>query len=40
MNQLNNFNEPKDIISGGLSNKSMDGYKGLGPAHNIDLFNK
>ena len=48
MNRLNNFNEPKDIIGGGLSNKTTnqfgapitDGYKGLGPAHNINLFNK
>ncbi|MGM5480118.1 MAG: hypothetical protein ACQESC_01540 [Nanobdellota archaeon] len=40
MNQLNNFGGSKDIITGGSSNKSMDGYKGLGPAHNIDLFNK
>ncbi len=40
MDNLNDFGRPRDVISGGISRKSTDGYKGLGPAHRINLFDK
>lgn len=35
--KTNNYNLYKDIITGGTSKKSEDGYKGFGPSHHINF---